>query len=107
MSRPLSDFAPSLREVPVLQRGPGYPETLSVFEVGGPSDSADRRLVVDRATLEQLLDVARASLTGRVVLHRVGLRVEVLESGGHRWEHVILIGGELRPESPPIFGAGR
>lgn len=103
MTRPLAQFAPTLREVPVLQRGPGYPETVRTFEVGGPSDPADRRLVVDRATLEQLLDVAKASLTGRVVLHRVGLRVEVLDDGSHSWEHVVILGGELRPEQAPIL----
>lgn len=106
MSRPLDQFTTTLREVPSLQRGPGYPETLRTFEVGGPSDPADRRLVVDRRTLEQMLDVARSSLTGRVVLHRVGMRVEVLDDGSHTWEHVVILGGELRPEHVPLVRPG-
>lgn len=105
MPRPLSHLSARLVEKPVLQRGPAYPETLRTFEVGGPEDPADRRLVVDRATLEQMLGLAKSSLTGRVVLHRVGLRVEVLDDGRHRWEQVIIIGGELEPEQVP-FGPG-
>ena len=99
MPVPLS--ALSLRNVakPPLQRGEDYPEVLSVREIGGPEDPADRRLVVDLATLEQLCEVARTSLSQRVVIHGIGLRVQTLRDrqSGHRWDHVVLIGREPKP----------
>lgn len=92
-----------------LQYGPDYPEVLSDMEIGGPEDPADRRLVVDAATLQHLLDIARSSLSQRVVLHHVGLRVQVLRDSdtGHRWEHVTLIGSEPKPEPVSALLGGK
>ena len=84
-----------------LQLGPDHPRVLLEREIGGPEDPADRRLVLDAALLRQLLEVAENSLTGRVVLHRIGLRVQVLDDGTHRWEHLRLIGAPPVPELPP------
>jgi len=94
---------------PSLQRGPDYPEVLAVREIGGPRDPADRRMVLDTKTLEHLLDVARASLSGRVVVHHAGLRVQTLRDRetGHRWENVLLIGSEAKPEVGGLFGVHR
>lgn len=88
-----------------LQRGPGFPEVLRDFEVGGPEDPADRRLILDSKTLRHLLDLAETSPSGRVVLHHIGLRVQVLEDqpSGHRWENVSLIGTEAKPETSGLF----
>jgi len=108
LPRPLT--ALSRRNVikPGLQMGPDYPEVLQDYEIGGPEDTTDRRLVVDTATLEELLRIARQALSGRVVLHSVGLRVQLLRDrqSGHRWEHCTLIGRQPRPEVTLFDGGG-
>lgn len=89
-----------------LQYGPNYPEVVSEVTIGGPEDPADRRLVLDADTLRHLLNLANASLTNRVVLHHLGLKVQVLRdpATGHRWEHLTLIGSEPKSESTGFFG---
>lgn len=104
---PASLSALSARNVvhPALQVTAGYPVVLSTMDIGGPMDPADRRLVLDVQTLEHLLSLARSSITGRVVLHHLGLRVQVLrDSSGHIWEHLTLLGSEPKPESALLFG---
>lgn len=111
MSKPIPLTALSARVVakPPLQMGPNYPDIVSDVEIGGPNDPADRRLVADVEMLEHLLRVARSSVTGRAVLHHVGLRVQTLRdpATGHRWDHVTLIGTEPKPEPAGIFGEVR
>ena len=91
-----------------IQFGPGYPEVIHDREIGGPRDPSDRRLVLSVHELEQLLEQARASLTQRVILHHVGLRVRTLQGkGGHRWDHVTLLGSKVEPEPAPLVAGER
>lgn len=54
---------------------------------GGPGTGLDVRMYLDRQTLRLLLSAAEGSLSGRVELLEVGLRVDVYESpAGHRYE---------------------
>ena len=64
---------------------PGLEDTLLGEQtVGGPLAAQDVRMFLDRATLEHLLDVARASVVGRAVLNGVGVRVRSWRGGdGH------------------------
>lgn len=72
--------------------------------IGGPEDPADRRLVLRRQELESLLDLARASSVGAVVLHQVGLVVQMHRSpDGHLYEAVKLIASEVKPETAAFF----
>jgi hypothetical protein len=71
--------------------------------IGGPLDPRDVRMMLDRRTLEQLLDVARQSLAGCVELHRVGLRVRTWETGeGHRYQTMTLVSSPPRPARTPV-----
>jgi hypothetical protein len=71
--------------------------------VGGPLDPRDVRMVLDRATLEQLLAVACASLAGCAELHRVGLRVRTWQTGeGHRYQTLTLVSSPPRPARTPV-----
>lgn len=106
MPEPLSHLSRRSVAKPPLQRGPDYPDVVSVREIGGPEDPADRRLVLDVATLEELLARAKASPTRRVVVHGIGLRVQLLDDGAHRWEHVTLLGRAPEPEQIPFIGFG-
>lgn len=106
---PLEALAARNEIKPALQRGPDYPEVLSIREIGGPQDPADRRLILDVQTLEQLLAEARSSMSGRVVIHHAGLRVQTLRDrrSGHRWENLLLLGSETKPEVSGLFGVHR
>lgn len=85
---------------------PGRDRVVAESVLGGPDSSADSRLILSRADLESLLDVARASLTGRVVLNRPGVRVRLFESpSGHRYEVWSLVCSEVKAEQNPIIGA--
>ena len=95
---PLESLSRSCRFKTPIQRGPDYPEILQERDIGGPEDHADRRLILDVPLLTELLEVARSSLSQRVVIHRVGLRVQVVDNGQHRWEHIRLIGLAPEPE---------
>lgn len=105
---PLSALSERLVHRAILQL-PNRPTILADVEIGGPQDSADRRLVLDVEQLEYLLARARASATGRVVVHKFGLRCQLLqEDNGHRWNNCYLI-GEVAPEvaaSMTFEGAG-
>jgi len=105
MSQPITSLSQRNVVRTPLQKGPSFPEVIRDFEVGGPEDPADRRLILDSKTLRHLLDIAEGTPTGRVVLHQIGLRVQVLQErdGGHRWENVTLIGTEAKPETSGLF----
>ena len=82
---------------------PGHAEILRV--VIFPSDdnpiasAGDRRLILDVATLDQLAEVAKHSLTKRVVIHHAGIRVETrCDRSGHIWEVWKLTGLQALPE---------
>jgi len=97
---PLSALSDRQVERAILHE-PGR-STVRDIEIGGPKDPADRRLFLDVETLEALLAQARASLTGRVVIHGIGLRVRTLLEDGHRWDVVYLLGREPVPETTQI-----
>lgn len=85
---------------------PGRDRVVAESVLGGPESSVDARLILSRAELEQLLDVARSSLTGRVVLRRPGLRVRLFEApNGHRYEVWSFVAAAMVAEQTPILGA--
>ncbi len=70
---------------------------IRTIDVGGPRTGRDVRLSLSVAELEQLLEVARRSLTQRAVINQVGLRTYLFRTpAGHQYEVWKLIG--LRPE---------
>lgn len=89
--------------------GPGAVEgrrDLLVHErvLGGPAVPLDTRLILSRGELEDLLAVARASLTGRVVVERCGLRIRVWRTdAGHQYETWTLLGAQATPERAPFI----
>lgn len=76
---------------------------------GGPEaePTADRRWVMDVDELQRLLDVARRSPTGRVVVHHAGLRVRRVLDGSHTVEMLAMVGSEPVPEPFSLFGGGK
>jgi len=102
MSHPLTALSNRLHELPALQL-PGRANRIRRFQVGGPEDSADRRLELDTATLRMLLDIAEQSEAGICVVPQVGLDVSLWEDArGHRWEQVTIIGLEPRAKKVPL-----
>ena len=86
-----------------LQR-PGQDTLLRTAVVGGPEVGGDRRVYLSRQLLGQLLDVARSSAMGRVVVGRAGLRVDLYRrADGHEYEVWTLIGDPPKPEGVPDF----
>lgn len=86
---------------------PGRPTVLRDVQFGGDDDPTDRRMVLHVAQLRELLAVAEDSLTKRVVLHGVGIRVQVLRANdGHVYEHCTLVASKLEAEAAPL-GIGR
>lgn len=78
-------------------------ELVNEHTIGGPLDPRDVRMVLDRSTLEQLLEVARSSLAGCVELHRVGLRVRTWQTGeGHRYQTITLVSSPPRAAQTPV-----
>lgn len=70
---------------------PGSPEVLR--KVQFPDTDGDRRLYVDVGTLRQLLQMAEASVTHRVVIHSVVVEVEQLrDKTGHVFEAWTFVG---------------
>ena len=72
--------------------------------LGNPGDHSDARLVLSRQELQALLAVAEQSITGRVVIHHAGIRVRLLEDGGHRFKSIRLVGDKPVPETSTLFG---
>jgi len=98
----------------VVEHGPGKvaqggrDELVGETVLGGPLSSQDVRMLLDRQTLEQLLAVARESLSGRAVLHRVGFRQRVWRGGdGHVYQTLSIISTPPEPESTPVDGLRR
>lgn len=85
---------------------PGRDRVVAESVLGGPEAGVDARMILSRADLESLLDAARSSLTGRVVLNRPGVRVRLFEApSGHRYEIWSLVCSEVKAEQNPIIGA--
>lgn len=98
----------------VVEHGPGRvaqggrDELLGETVLGGPLSGQDVRMLLDRQTLERLLEVARASLSGRAVLHGVGFRQRVWRGGdGHVYQTLAIISEEPKAESTPVDGLRR
>lgn len=87
-----------------LQTPPGLKDKLiAESTIGGPLDPRDVRMVLDRRTLQRLLDIASQSLAGAVELHRVGMRVRTWEAGsGHRYQTVTLVSAPPKPARSPV-----
>ena len=95
---------------------PGRDPVVADVQYGGPAepelaisgDPTDRRLILDSGTLDLLLQVARSSLTGRVVIHHAGVRVRQYRApDGHLYEIVTLVGDAPKPEESAIISAFR
>lgn len=74
--------------------------------LGGPLSRQDARMFLDGDTLEKLLDVARASITGRVVLNQVGFKQRVWQTpDGHVYQTLVLISLEPKAETSSMAKA--
>lgn len=73
---------------------------------GGPTvePTRDRRFYLEAKALEALLDLARQSPTGRVVIHHGGLRVRQVQDGGSVVEVLSIVGDNPTPEPFPFAG---
>lgn len=72
------------------------------YTLGGPENLRDTRMYLDRADLEFLLEKAKVSPTGRVVLPCAGFDWELRKSrDGHLYEVVKITSREPQPERMP------
>jgi hypothetical protein len=86
-----------------LQR-PGQDTLLRTAVVGGPDAGGDRRVYLSATLLGKLLEVARSSAMGRVVVGHAGLRVDLYRrDDGHEYEVWSLVGDQPVPERVPDF----
>lgn len=84
---------------------PGRHRLVRDSTLGGPDVAVDARMILSREDLESMLEVARASLTGRVVLKRPGIRVRLFEDpAGHRYEIWTIVAAEAEAERHPMLG---
>lgn len=76
---------------------------------GGPSvePTADRRMYFDVKTLEELLEVARASVTGRAVVHHAGIRLRRVQDGAHALDALYIVGDRPAAERFDLFKGGK
>ena len=104
---PVGNSAPNeLGGIPVinvnnssLQR-PGKHRLVRSVKLGGQEAGQDRRLYLHRRELEKLLEMANQSISGRVVLDMVGLKVELWSTpSGHQYE-TWTFEGIPKPERP-------
>ena len=89
-----------VRKAPL--QDPSQDECLREFELGGPNSNRDVRFVIDSHALETLLEVAKLSNTGRVILNRAGIKMKVKRARtGHIYETLHLVGLQPVPERAP------
>lgn len=82
---------------------PGQHRILARQVVGGPESQQDQRLFLDKKTLRKWLEVADASLTGRVQIDMVGVETTMFQApSGHTYQ-VWRIIGRMRPEESAIL----
>ena len=97
--------APIIEELIVRQRplqDPNQDECLREYQLGGTHSNRDVRFIADTETLEALLEVAKLSRTGRVILHRAGIKMKVKRARtGHVYETLHLTGLNPVPERAP------
>lgn len=85
-----------------IQR-PGADPLLSEEYAPPRGHNLDVRWILDKAALEQLLEVARASRSGRVLVHNATLRVRHWRGGdGHSYATLSIGGSGAVPEDPLI-----
>ncbi len=97
--------APIIEELIVRKaplQNPNQDQCLREYQLGGPSSDRDVRFVIDKETLEALLEVAKLSNTQRVILNRAGIRMKVKRARtGHIYETLHLEGLQPVPERAP------
>lgn len=82
-----------------MQRSALSPTLLRETHLPPRGHVLDVRWVVSVAELEHLLQVARASQTGRAVIHHASLRSSLwLDPSGHMFETYAMVGADPRPE---------
>lgn len=92
-----------------LQR-PNRDRLLRTVVLGGPETRLDHRLYLSTRELEMLLDVARASPTGRAILPSAGVRVDQYlhepDGGGPTYQYEVwrLVSGRPYPELGGLIG---
>ena len=78
----------------------GRDELVREAEFGGPGSDRDSRFYFDRKELEQLLEISKSSVSGRVIIQRAGVKVRLYRApSGHLYESWHLIGAKAVPES--------
>jgi len=71
--------------------------------IGGPLDPRDTRMILHRRDLEMLLEVAKTSLSGTVVLNRAGLKVKTwCTREGHHYQTMTLLSAPPKPGASPV-----
>ena len=69
---------------------------------GGPLSAEDVRMVFDRKDLEHLISVASSSLSGRVILHGVGIKQKTWRGGdGKVYQTLSIVCRAPQPEPTP------
>lgn len=78
---------------------PDHDEHIRTEVYGGPESKRDQRLILSRAELAILLEMARDSPTGRVVIEQAGLEVKFHRAkSGHPYTTWRLLGIKPKPE---------
>tara|TARA_B100001250_G_scaffold414346_1_gene452105 strand:+ start:1127 stop:1519 length:393 start_codon:yes stop_codon:yes gene_type:complete len=80
----------TVKDIPIQRAG--QDEILREYTFAGPDTGRDTRLIFERKTIEHLMDVSRASQTGRVVCMGAGFRLRVRrDARGRMYEtlHVV------------------
>ena len=81
---------------------PNQDVCLREYQLGGVHSNRDVRFIADTEMLEALLEVARLSKTGRVILNRAGIKMKVKRARtGHIYETLHLTGLQPIPERAP------
>ena len=81
-----------------LQRA-GLPELVRESAFPEPGHRRDIRMYLDQSALETLLSRAKASMTGRAVLHQVSLRVRLFRGKDGRTYEAWSIEADRPPEA--------
>jgi len=73
--------------------------------IGGPRSHRDQRLILDRRWLSQMSELAEASISGRVLLHQVGIRARMWQApDGHVFATWSIVYGKAEPEMRSVVG---
>ena len=93
----------------VVEHGPDDPpaglkdDLIATNVMGGPLNTDDVRMIFDRKSLEHLLDVAKSSMSGRVILHHAGIKQRIWRTGDqHIYQTLSVVSDPPKPESTPF-----